>query len=151
MPAQYTDVMLPLWIFQCPAFSLNTRVLLAYLKFMNKDYESFPGAHKVAALIGLVDEDGVPTDKNIKAVRQARQQLIKKGVLTHKKVLTKFGESQHRWTINGGPVTASCIEVMNQLDRRATYVNKWGASSVPEPVSTETPESYDEDEDVYTL
>jgi len=138
MSAQYTDVMLPLWIFQCPAFSLNTRVLLAYLKFMNKDCESFPSAYKVAALVGLVGEDGTPTEKNIKAIRNARQHLIRKGILTHKVVLTKFGESQHRWIVNGGPVTDSCLEVMNQLDRRATYVNKWEASSAPASESTET-------------
>lgn len=127
---KYHGVTMPLWIFQCPAFSINTRVLLAYIKFMDKNHFSFPSANKVCVLIGLVGEDGTPTDKNIKAVRQARQQLIKKGVLTHVRSANTWGESRHRWRVNGGAVTDSCLAMMNAMSPNSiTYVQRWA----PEP------------------
>lgn len=124
----WNGVTMPLWIFQCPFFSINTRVLLAYIKFMDRNHFSFPSANRVCVLLGLVDEEGVPTEKNIKSVRQARQQLIKKGALTHFRTANAYGESKHRWRVNGDAVSDTCLAMMNaSAPSNVKFVQRWAS------------------------
>lgn len=130
--------LVPINVFSHPAFTVRDRVLLLTMSFAKDDVCDL-NTNMVCKIIGLVGEDGEPTEADIVAVRQARASLtagkarkgnVDGGFIEHVTLPRKRGEPRRdAWKVRSFACAPGSVAALNALaSKEFRYVDRHAGS-----------------------